>query len=309
MTHPGCPAELRAALSSPIPSLRTPFTVDGEVDFDGVRAQIDFVLAGGARTIMQTWGDSLHSVLTDDEVAQLTRVIVEHTAGRAKVIAADNAWPTRKAVAYGQYCAEVGADLLMLLPPDWAASTTPDTLVTHFDAVGEYLPTMVVTALFGQSRRDVGASMAVIRALHERCANVVAIKDDILGDLGIQICTTVRDRWAVVSGGLMKNHTFQVPYGVDGYLSLFMSFQPEIAWRYFEAIQGGDYEGAWTIMRDVEMPLRDYMGTVEGGFNAVVHGILELAGICSRQLPLPYHTLTDAQMAALADFVRTQELL
>ena len=99
----GLTDELPAALSSPIPSLRTPFTVAGEVDWDGVRSQVDFDIAGGARTIMITWGDSLHSLLTDDEVAQLAKTVVEHSAGRAKVIAADNMWATPKAVAYADH--------------------------------------------------------------------------------------------------------------------------------------------------------------------------------------------------------------
>ena len=47
--QPGrCPAELREALDSPVPSIRTPFTRDGKVDLDGVRAQVAFAIAGGA---------------------------------------------------------------------------------------------------------------------------------------------------------------------------------------------------------------------------------------------------------------------
>ena len=302
--------ELRAALSTPIPSLRTPFTADGDVDWDGVRSQVDFVIAGGAQTIMITWGDSLHSVLTDDEVAQLARTVVEHSAGRAKVIAADNIWATPKAVAYAEYCAQIGADLLMLLPPNWAGSTTTESLVTHFEAAGVHLPTMLVTAFFNQGGgTSVPASMEVIEALHDRVDSVVAIKDDILGALGVQICSTVRPKWVVVSGGLMQNHTFQVPWGVDGYLSMFMSFKPEISWQYFEAIQKGDYESAWETMRTYEAPLRHYMGTVRGGFNAMVHGISELYGISGRHLRAPYHTLTDDQMDELSGVLQGLTLL
>ena len=71
----GCPHGIREALDSPIPSLRTPFTPDGDMDLDGIRSQIDFVIAGGAKFIMQTWGDSMHSVLTDEEVALLAKVV------------------------------------------------------------------------------------------------------------------------------------------------------------------------------------------------------------------------------------------
>lgn len=308
----GCPPELREALDSPIPSIRTPFTKDGQIDFDGVRSQVDFVIAAGAKTIMLTWGDSLHSVMTDDEVAQLAKVVVEHTRGRAKVIAADNIWATRKAVAYGKYCAEIGADFLMLLPPDWAGQTTPDTLVTHFNAVSEHIPTMLVTAFFAQTGvfgpRTGAFNMDVIRALYERTPGLVAVKDDILGDFGMQLCTTVRDRWAVVSGGLMKNHTLQIPYGVDGYLSLFMSFKPEISWAYWDAIQAKDYSTAWRLIKEKETPLRGYIGGLNGGFCPAVHGILELFDLGKRYLPPPYHTITDRQMEELKEFLKRSEI-
>ncbi len=304
----GCPPELREALNSPIPSIRTPFTKDGQIDFDGVRSQVDFVIAGKAKTIMLTWGDSLHSVLTDDEVAQLAKAVVEHTRGRAKVIAADNIWATRKAVDYARYCAEIGADFLMLMPPDWAGQTTPETLVTHFNAVSEHIPTMIVTAFFAQTGvfgpRTGAFNMEVIRALYEGVPGLVAVKDDILGDFGIELCTTVHDRWAVVSGGLMENHTFQLPYGVDGYLCALMSFKPEIAWDYWDCVQAKDYDSAWKIMKDQEKPLTSIMNSYEGGFNPVIHGILEIFGISKRYLPPPYHTLSDSQMEELEDFVK-----
>ena len=309
----GCPPELRDALNSPIPSLRTPFTPAGEIDFDGLRAQIDFVIAGGAKTVMMTWGDSLLSVMTDDEVGQVARVIVEHTAGRAKVIAADDGWATNKAVAYGQYCADIGADLLMLFPPDWAGSTTADTIVDHFNVVSEHLPTMLVTAFFTQSGvfgpRAPGYEMEMIRALYEGAPGLVAVKDDVLGELGNSLCTTVRDRWAIVSGGLKKNHTLQLPYGVDGYLSLFMSYKPEISWSYWSSVQSGDYEAAWKIIREIEQPMFSHMAGVQGGFNAAVHGMFEVLGICGRHLPLPYYTMNDAEMEELKTVMQSMKLL
>ena len=309
----GCPAELREALNSPIPSLRTPFTSEGAIDFDGLRSQIDFVIAGGARTVMMTWGDSLLSVMTDDEVAGVAKVIVEHTAGRAKVIVADNGWPTNTAVLYGEYCADLGADLLMLLPPDWAGSTTAATVVNHFNAVSEHLPTMLVTAFFKLSgvagARTPGFEMDVIRALYEEVPGLVAVKDDVVGDLGISLCTTVHERWAVVSGGLKKNHAAQLPYGVDGYLSLFMSYKPEISWNYWKAIQSGDYDASWKITREIERPMFSHMAGVQGGFNAAAHGMFELLGICDRHLPLPYYTMTEGEMEELKAVMENLNLL
>jgi len=60
----------------------------------------------------------LFSLLTDQEVADLTKATVEHTAGRAMVVAADKYYWTGKAVEFGQYARGLGADLVMVSPPD-----------------------------------------------------------------------------------------------------------------------------------------------------------------------------------------------
>ena len=55
-TESGCSAEMRARLTGPIPSLKTPFLKDGAIDFDGLRRLIDHNLAAGARASMLTAG-------------------------------------------------------------------------------------------------------------------------------------------------------------------------------------------------------------------------------------------------------------
>ena len=62
-------------------------------------------------------------------------------------------------------------------------------------------------------------------------------------------------------------------------------------------------------MRTYEAPLRHYMGTVRGGFNAMVHGISELYGISGRHLRATYHTLTDDQMDELSGVLQGLTLL
>jgi dihydrodipicolinate synthase/N-acetylneuraminate lyase len=94
--HPG----LQAALASPIPSLRTPFLPDGEIDYDGLRCYVERCLANGAKALMLTFGDSLYSVLTDAEVGQVTQAVVEQTRQRAVVIATVIAGGTKQLHAY-----------------------------------------------------------------------------------------------------------------------------------------------------------------------------------------------------------------
>ena len=50
--------------------------------------------------------------MTDDEIADVTRAVAEHTGKRGLTVAADGGWWTGKTVEFARYCREVGADVL-----------------------------------------------------------------------------------------------------------------------------------------------------------------------------------------------------
>ena len=249
----GCPPEIRAALSGPWPSIRTPFNRDGQIDFDALRRQLDFVIQAKAKAVVLTWGDSLFSILTEDEIAQITKIVVQHVNRRAFVVAATGTWWTGKAVEFAKYCAGLGADMLMVLPPDWAGSTTVDSLVAHYDAVAKHIPVMLVTNYLAARGMDFGLNLC--RRLCHEVPGVMALKDDVCNEFICKVCLMTHDRWALSAGGLKQNHLLMLPYGVDGYLSLFINFKPEIAWRYWKAIEAGNLLAAREIVRDYDMPL------------------------------------------------------
>ena len=79
----------RQALTGPISSVSTPFDRAGAIDERALRAGVEFaVTEAKSGTILLTYGDSLISVLTDREIADVTRIVVEQTARRKLVVAA-----------------------------------------------------------------------------------------------------------------------------------------------------------------------------------------------------------------------------
>jgi 4-hydroxy-tetrahydrodipicolinate synthase len=245
--------------------------------------------------------------LSDDEIAAVTATTVEHVAGRALVVAADRYYHTRQAVEFATYARDTGADVVMVLPPDWGHSSTPESLATHYGAVAEVMPVMLVTGLFIPRGIDFG--LQTLRAVLDRVDGVVAIKDDFCGEFARKMGLLVHERWAVWSGGQKQNHLNAHAYGCDGYLSSFLSFHPGTAHRYWAAIEADDLSAAAAVVRDVDMPFFDYVGGVQGGFDAAVHGILELYDIAGRWRPPPYHSLTDEEMDSLGDFLRGLSVL
>ncbi len=302
----GCPPEIRAAFRGPCPSISTPFTREGDIDFNALRNLVDFLIDAKAKVLILTWGDSLYSILTDDEVAEVTKVVVQHVNKRAIVVAADQSWWTGKEVEFAKYCTQIGADLLMVLPPDWAASGTVDSLVEHYRAVAKHIPVMVVDNYL--NARSIGFAMAIIKRLYDEVPGVIAMKDDIGGQLGRKATMLTHDRWAVIGSG-KELHMNIYPYGADGVMSTHMTFKPEIAWRYWDAIEAGKLKEARAVLRDYEFPLFTFLATLEGGPDAGVHGLLEIYGIAKRFRRPPYHSLTDKEMQALTEFLRDKRLL
>lgn len=294
------PAEIRAALTGPVASISTPFTRDGAIDFSALRSIIDFVIDGGSRTVLLTYGDSLYSLLTDDEVAGITRVVAEHSSGRALVVAADRVWATPKEVAFAQYARDAGADVLMVLPPDWAQSCTLESLIDHYAAVAHEIPVMAVTNYLGQRPAEFG--LELMQRLSE-VPGMVAVKDDLCGVFAQRLGQTLYGKLALVSGGQKKNHMDMHPHGCDGYLSSFLRFYPKIAHAYWKAIETNDLSAAQAIIREYDAPLFDFILSSQGSFDAAIHGILELFGIAGRWRRNPYHSCTDAEMEQLAAFL------
>ncbi|MCX5662672.1 MAG: dihydrodipicolinate synthase family protein [Planctomycetota bacterium] len=289
--------EIQQALSSLIPSVRVAFHPDGAIDFPGTRNYVERCIENGAVALMLTYGDSLYSILTDAELADVTRAVVEQARGRAKVIAAERQWWTGKAVAWAKECREIGADILMVFPPDWAQSSTLDTLVKHYAAVAKEMPVMVVTALLFS--RGQGFRLELINRLHDEVPNVIAIKDDVCDEFGRRMTAAVHDRWTVVAGGSKQIHLYLAPFGCQGHLSTLITYKPDIAHRYWKAVTSSDYDKAAEIVRDYDMPMFDALMGLPGSFDAGMHAWCELIGIQGRWRRSPYYNLTDKEMDAL----------
>ena len=304
----GCPAEVREALSGPWPSISTPFKKDGEIDEPALRRQLDFLIeTAKAKAVVLTWGDSLFSLLTDDEIADVTRLVVRHVNGRAYVVAATHQWWTGKAADFAGYCAELGADMIMGLPPDWAQSTTVDQLVGYYAALGKHLPVMIVTNYLG--KRGKGFSLELCKRLVKEVPRLMALKDDLCNATAQEMFLTIGDRWSLSAGGQKRNHLQLLPFGVDGYLSTFIGFNPKITKRYWKAIESNDLDTARAVIRDYDAPFFDHIIACEGSFDAAIHAIGELTGISTRYRRPPYHSMSDEQVEALAGFLREKGMI
>jgi 2-keto-3-deoxy-L-arabinonate dehydratase len=137
-------------LTGILPVAPTPFHADGGVDEDGMRRVLDCMIDQGVDAICILANYSEQFVLSDDERALLTRVSLEHVAGRVPVIVTTSHFSTQIAVARAIEAQSMGASMIMMMPPYHGVGLVPGDagLLEHFQAVSDAIsiPIMVQDA-------------------------------------------------------------------------------------------------------------------------------------------------------------------
>jgi 4-hydroxy-tetrahydrodipicolinate synthase len=294
--------KIKQALSGPIASVRTPFNEDGSIDYVSLRRMIDFDIQAGSKAMLVTYGDSLFSLLSEQEIADMTKAVVEHTAGRAVVVACTGMWATGQSVEFAKLCRSIGADILMVIASNWyPGCCTPESTVKHHKAIAAEIPVMANSA--GLNKDGPAAGLSAARSIMETVDNVIAMKLDVTGEFDRTLTGMVKDRWAVFAGGQKSFHMDVLPYGCHGYLATFITFKPEVTQVYWRAIQANDIPAAVRIIEKIDRPFFEHILPSRGGFDAAIHGVMELSGLAKRWRRKPFYSLNNDEMDELAEFL------
>ena len=138
------------ALTGILPVAPTPFREDGAVDEDGMRRVLDCMIDQGVDAICILANYSEQFVLSDAERATLTRLSLEHVAGRVPVIVTVSHFSTQIVVDRAREAEAQGASMLMMMPPYHGVGLVPAEagVFEHFAAVSNAIgiPIMVQDA-------------------------------------------------------------------------------------------------------------------------------------------------------------------
>ncbi|HRJ72971.1 MAG TPA: dihydrodipicolinate synthase family protein [Terrimicrobiaceae bacterium] len=299
--------DIQNEIQGPVPSFRTPFTQEGEIDWGSIPKVVEAALSGRPRCLLLTAGDSHFECLSEKEIAEVTRRVCDIAAGRTLVVTADFQYATRRAIEFAEFCRSCGSRVFMSLPPDWQSSCSAETLAAHYAAVAEALPVMIVTNRF-RTRGDAFGLTAIRRAF-ERSERIVSIKEDLGGRFACDVAQEFSSRCAVMAGGSKRLHILMRPYGLSSYLSLFMNLYPELAWAYWEHTAAGRFPEAEEIFRRKEIPLFAFLAGQRASFDAGIHALYEIHGLGRRWRRPPYTNFTDEEVRRLGDLLASLDLL
>ncbi|MBZ0161195.1 MAG: dihydrodipicolinate synthase family protein [Notoacmeibacter sp.] len=137
-------------LTGILPIAPTPFHDDGTVDEDGMRRVLDCMIDQGVDAICILANYSEQFLLSDEERAMLTRLCLEHVAGRKPVIVTISHFSTDLVVWRAREAESMGAAMVMMMPPYHGSGLypAPQGIYEHFAAVDNAvsIPIMVQDA-------------------------------------------------------------------------------------------------------------------------------------------------------------------
>ena len=99
------------------PVAPTIFTEQGELDLDGQRRCLDFMIDAGSNGICILANFSEQFVLGDDERSVLMHTALEHIAGRVPVIVTTSHFSSRICAQRSRAAQDAGAAMVMVMPP------------------------------------------------------------------------------------------------------------------------------------------------------------------------------------------------
>jgi 4-hydroxy-tetrahydrodipicolinate synthase len=278
------PADFKQRLRGPIVSIPTPFTADFRLDLAGLRRMVEMDLRHNISIFELTAGDSQYSFLAYEEIKQLASALTQAVADRGLTIVGTGAWWTERTIDFARYAESAGATALQVLKPGGA---TEDGWVEHYRRVAA--ATRLPIVLHGDF------PILLLEKL-TRIESVVALKEDVSLSYFIDGIVRFGKRINCFSGGGLDWYMVGQPYGATAYFDSYATFAPEIAVRFRQAVERGDYAAEAEIVKKYDHPF------IQNFSASFWHATLEYFGVAARYLRPPQHSYTDQEMAKVKEF-------
>lgn len=287
-----------------IAPITTPFTQDGEVDYAGLKSNMDFYAKSGIQGYLALGSNGENKSLMNDEKVKVLKTIIDNKAKEQFVMAGCIFESTFETITYAKVYEKLGADFLTLLPPSYfKKQMTEPVLKKYFNDVADSVKTPCL--MYNAPQFCGGTELSV--NLVKECAknpNIVGMKDSSKGNIE-SFLFGVRDQICVMAGSadFFMNTLFMG--GTGGVVSLANVF-PYIVNELYTLILEKKYEVAFKLNEKVLRLNKGVSGS--GGVAAVKYG-MDLAGLCGGNARLPLLPLADDIKIKMEAFLKKEGLI
>ena len=280
--------------------LVTPFTKDGDVDYDGLRKNVRWLAEQGVHGVIPLGSTGEFASLDDDQKERITQTVIAAAGGKIPVVVGSSAETTEKAIYYAKRAKDLGAAGALVLPP-WYYTPDPEEIVHHYTRISEAvdLPIIIYNNPF-TSKVDI--EPPTVARLAE-LPNIVAIKES-SGNMRriAEIRTLTNDGIGIFCGWEdMAYESFIM--GAQGWVCVIGNVVPRMAVDLFELITvKNDLAAAWELYKKMLPFLRylEYAGKTQKALKYALDKMGLAGGYCSS----PKLPLSDADKAEVDQLIQ-----
>ncbi len=274
--------ELRKRLIGPVYPILPAFHEDFSLDLQSVTGYVEYLNSFNVRALMLTAGTSRFNLLSNEEISQLNRTLVEANKGQSvSIIASPMTGSTSTAVKFAREAETIGADVLLIYYPE--RYYCDDYVYDYFKEISQNTTIGLMIhaypmrhALDGQAYYSVDLCKRLIEL-----GNVVGMKEEHL-DPGhrFQLGAYVGKQFNLcVAGGGMRTFMASFLFHIPSYLVSVGSFKPDIEEKFYTAMMKKKFEKALNIVMNYEEPL--FNAANHMGWHVAMKGVLSLLGLMS----------------------------
>ncbi len=157
------------------PIIATPFTENGEVDYEDLYSLVKTLIQGGCHAVTLFGIAGEYYKLSDEERKKMVEITVKaarENGGKTIISVTDHA--TEVAVKTAKMFEEMGADCLMMLPP-FFLKPGASYLYEHMKAIGKAV-NIPIMAQYAPEQTGVAISPETFVKLQSECPNIVYYK-------------------------------------------------------------------------------------------------------------------------------------
>lgn len=285
------------------PAIITPFmrAPDHRLDLEGLRSNIEFLIAHGVQGIVPCGSTGESATLTFEEHEQVIGATVDAVNGRVPVLAGAGSNNTAEAVRFTKAARNLGADGALIISP-YYNKPNRSGLVKHFSALADLDIPIVLYNVPGRTGQNLQPDLVVELADNP---NIVGIKEA-SGNLG-QVSRILEDTQDKDFKVLSGDDALTLPIlalGGSGVISVAANIEPALMVGMYEAVKKGDLEEA----RRLHYRLSPLFRAMFIDTNPIpVKKAVELRGMAAGSVRLPLDELDAAKTDILAGVLRSYD--
>jgi 4-hydroxy-tetrahydrodipicolinate synthase len=223
-----------------IPPLATPFTSEGELDEEALRAEIGHLLDRGVHGLTVCGSTGEGHTLSVEETVRISEIAVEESRGRVPVVTGIIRDSTREVIRYGEAVREAGVDGLQVTPVHYLFSPGEEGTYAYYEAIGGAvgLPIVIYNVVpWNTVSPELLLRLSEIpqvAAVKQSGGDIHKLADLLRANRGrLRVLTAVDD---------LLYPSFML--GADGAVAAILTVLPELCVRLWDACRRGDHPEA-----------------------------------------------------------------